>query len=112
VLTISSRQVGIAIVVAVTGKVDLSTGPALRAALAEAVDRPGHGPVVVDLSAVTFLGSTGIAVLVDADWQARQRDRDLRLVIGPGNTAVIHPLAAAGIHGLLHTFDDVDSATR
>jgi anti-sigma B factor antagonist len=112
VLTISSTRAGIAIVVAVAGDVDLSTGPALRTALAKAVDEPGHGPVVVDLSAVTFLGSTGIAVLVDADWQARQHDRDLRLVINPSNTAVTHPLAAAGIRGLLHTFDDVDSAIR
>jgi anti-sigma B factor antagonist len=112
VLTISATRVGTAMVVAVTGEVDVWTGPRLRAALAQALDEPGHEAVVVDLSAVTFLGSTGVAVLVDADWQARQRDRPLRVVVDRSSPAVVHPLESTGIDRMVATYDDLDAALR
>jgi hypothetical protein len=66
-LTISQSRYGTTTVVAVAGEVDLATCSRLHASLDAAVDEPGRGPVVVDLTAVTFIGSTGMAVLVDAD---------------------------------------------
>jgi anti-sigma B factor antagonist len=109
-LTIEPARVGSAVVVAVKGEVDIATGPRLRAALSDALDEPGSGPVIVDLSEVTFLGSTGVAVLVDADWQANQRKRDLRVVVDRDRPAVVRPLESTGIDRLLSTYGDLQSA--
>jgi anti-sigma B factor antagonist len=109
-LTVEPARVGSSVVVAVKGEIDIATGPRLRAALAEALDEPGDGPVVVDLSKVTFLGSTGVAVLVDADWQANQRKRDLRVVVDRERPAVVRPLESTGIDRLLSTYGDLQSA--
>ncbi len=63
--------------VTVTGEIDMETAPALREALATAAAAPG--PLVVDLSAVTFLDSAGVAALFDhvAD--------DLEVIVRPGS---------------------------
>jgi anti-anti-sigma factor len=50
------------LMVAVAGEVDLLTAPQISECLAELMDRD----VTVDLSAVTFLDSSGIAALIQA----------------------------------------------
>jgi anti-sigma B factor antagonist len=50
-------------VLAVSGEVDVHTGPALRDRIADALDS-GRPRLVVDLSGVDFLDSTGLGVLV------------------------------------------------
>jgi anti-sigma B factor antagonist len=66
-------------VVSVTGEVDLSTSAPLREALDQAV---AEGPnVVVDLSGVTFLDSTGLGDLVRARESALSRGGELHLVL-------------------------------
>ena len=51
---------GSATTLAVHGEVDLVTAPRLQAAISEALMR---GPVVVDVSQVTFMDSSGVRVL-------------------------------------------------
>ena len=51
-------------VVSARGEVDLETAPALREVLELALEHQ-TGPVVVDLSEVAFMDSTGVHVLVD-----------------------------------------------
>jgi anti-sigma B factor antagonist len=109
-LAISQSRYGTTTVVAVAGEVDLASCSRLRASLAAALGEPGRGPVVVDLTAVTFIGSTGIAVLVDADGHARKRDRSLRLVVDRGRAAVMRPLQATRVDEVLATYDDLDAA--
>jgi anti-sigma B factor antagonist len=66
-------------VVSVAGEVDLSTSPPLRDALERAVSL---GPnVVVDLSEVTFLDSTGLGDLVRARESALSKGGQLHLVL-------------------------------
>jgi anti-sigma B factor antagonist len=50
-------------VVIAAGEIDLATSPALRESLLVAAERSSK--VIVDLSAVTFLDSTGLGVLMD-----------------------------------------------
>lgn len=53
------------VVVGVSGDVDMLTAGRLRESLAEAVRTAGAGPVIVDLSQVPFLDSSGIRALLD-----------------------------------------------
>jgi len=102
---------GAAIVLTSAGEVDLETGPRLRAALARLLERPEAVPIVVDLSDVTFLGSTGIAVLVDAHWQADQLNIPLGIVVARDG-AVHRTLRTAGVDHHLNLHHDVGSALR
>lgn len=92
-------------VLVVEGEIDVATGTKLRAALAASLAQPHLDVVTADLSAVTFMSSTGIAVLVDANAEAEQAGKTLRLITG-GNRAVLSPLRATGVDAMLNL--DVD----
>jgi anti-anti-sigma factor len=111
-ITIGIKQVGEVRVVAVSGEVDVASGPRLRAELADVIDDGETRPLVVDLSAVTLLSSTGLAVLVDAHWQARRRGRSIVLVTGKDTRAVSLALYTAGIAGLFTTCTELSEAVR
>lgn len=66
-------------VVSVKGEVDVSTAPELNDRLERV--RPAHGTIVVDMTDVTFVDSTGLGVLVTALHGRRDQGGDLRLVI-------------------------------
>jgi len=66
-------------VITVTGEVDAHTAPVVRDAV-EAVIAP-QAQVVVDLSGVTFLDSTGLGVFVTALKHLRETDGSLDLVV-------------------------------
>ena len=55
----------------VAGEIDMQVAPRLTEAIGDLL-RDGHDRVVVDLSAVTFLDSSGLASLVDGYHQAEQ----------------------------------------
>ena len=67
-------------VVNVTGEVDVATAPKLRESLDAAIGR-GTPLLVVDLSAVTFIDSTGLGVLIGASRQVDDAGASLRLVV-------------------------------
>ena len=67
------------LVVAVSGEVDLYTAPALHEAIRDCVEE-GFGPLVIDLTEVGFMDSTGLGVLVDGLNRCRERDRELLVV--------------------------------
>lgn len=88
--------------VVVSGDHDLSSAPELRAALAGALECPD---VVVDLAATTFVDSSILHVLIDADTELRRRNGDdgdaaRGLVIRFGDAvAVRHVFEVAGLLG-------------
>lgn len=61
----------------VWGELDSATAPILEASISPAVD--DHRFVVVDLAAVSFIDSTGIATLIGATKRARAREGDVYL---------------------------------
>ena len=69
--------------VSLTGEVDLSNVDELAAGLYAAVDNSCHG-LVLDLSGVTYLDSTGLRLLYRLMRQLEERQQQLRVVIGPG----------------------------
>jgi anti-sigma B factor antagonist len=60
-----------AVVVALTGDVDLQTSPTVRQQLLENLET--HVRVVVDLSAVNYIDSSGVASLVEAFQVSRKK---------------------------------------
>lgn len=65
----------------VQGEVDLVTAPELQAALESAL--PERARVVIDLRGVTFLDSTGLALLLRYDRKAALGGRRVVVVKGP-----------------------------
>jgi anti-anti-sigma factor len=87
-----AREVGLRIdvserdgatIVAFHGELDLDEAPLAREALDDALGRGGDA-VTVDLRDVTFLGSTGVRILIDAQAAAQARGCRLRVVQGEG----------------------------
>jgi len=62
-----------------SGHIDLETAPTLRARLAKAA-ATGAQQIVVDLGDVTFMDSTGLAVLIEAQRCFQSTRRTLRIV--------------------------------
>jgi anti-anti-sigma factor len=97
-------------VVRVAGEVDMATAPQLREHIEEMPE--GTGTLIVDLTDVTFLDSTGLSVLVAA-WKQLASDGataggDLRLVVvGP---AIQKVLEITGLSGVFSIFSTVAEA--
>lgn len=72
------REEGGAVVVAFAGEIDLEHSPKAREVLLECVGRAC--PVLVDLSGVDYIDSSGVASLVEALQQAKGRGGSLALV--------------------------------
>ncbi|MSO85570.1 MAG: anti-sigma factor antagonist [Rhodospirillales bacterium] len=62
-----------ALVIALEGDVDLKTSPDARKILLDAVGR--NLPIVVDLSGVQYIDSSGVASLIEAFQKARKTGR-------------------------------------
>ncbi len=101
-LQISTSADGCA--VTVIGEVDSSTAPGLRDCLVEVLQRPGHAPVEVDLSRVTFLDSAGLSALAVAHRSAVAAGRVLRVRCGTAR-AVVRPLQITGLWDLFTVVD-------
>jgi len=83
-----------AVTVSAAGDVDGYTAPLLRAVLDGHLAR-GCPALVVDLSGVEFLGSAGLATLVQAQKSATDRGIDLRLIAT--TRAVLRVLEVTGL---------------
>ncbi|MCS7477415.1 STAS domain-containing protein [Umezawaea endophytica] len=94
-----------AVVVAVVGDVDMNTVPELEDRLV-AVGRP-EVPLVLDLTGVTFLDSTGLSALVRCH-QRGLGGGGFRLVVA--SRAVARPLSLTALDGLLDIYPTVDAA--
>lgn len=78
----------------VVGEIDLATAGLLRRRVLEQLEQ-GPALLTLDLSAVGFLGSSGLAVLVEVRTEAQRRDVGLRLITN--SRAVLRALTATGL---------------
>jgi anti-sigma B factor antagonist len=104
--TVVSRPQPGTVLLEVDGEVDTLTAVRLEAAL----DAAGAGDtaVVVDLSGVTFLASSGLAVLIGG--ARRMRVSGGRLYLVAASRAVTRPLEVTGADALFDVHGDVASA--
>jgi anti-sigma B factor antagonist len=89
------------------GEVDVVTAPQLGRCLLGLAEGGGTS-VVVDLSEVTFMDSTGIGVLLDALRQLTRRRGSLALVCP--TERVLRPFQVTGLVGLLPIFGSREEA--
>lgn len=107
-LSMSTRAVGDHMVLEVGGEVDVYTAPRLREQLVELVEH-GTRRVVVDLTHVEFLDSTGLGVLVGALKRLRAVNGTLGLVCAHERLLKIFRITALDRVFALH--DTVEAAT-
>ena len=104
-LSTSTGEDGV-VTVTVVGEVDTFTAPVLRSTLDSQLEQQPR-ELVIDLSGVQFLGSAGLAVLVETQKSSRSRDVGLRLIAS--TRAVTRPLE---VTGLIDLFTIADSTAR
>jgi anti-anti-sigma factor len=110
-ITVRAAQVNGAVVLNVTGEVDMLSAPELRTAFNQAlVDSVGK-LLVIDLSGVLFLGSQGLALLVETAKAAHAQQTRLRIVVG-NSRAVRRSIQVSGLHEVLVLRDALDDALR
>jgi anti-sigma B factor antagonist len=86
-------------VLALAGEIDAPDGDAIRPLLLDVLLGTEHRTVTLDLSAVTFLGSRGLALIVTAERVAERRGLRLRGIAGIGNLRVLRPMRLTGVGG-------------
>lgn len=107
-ITVSRPRPG-TVVLDVRGEVDTLTAPQFEAALT-GLDGGDRSTIVVDLTGVTFLASSGLAVLIQS---AHRRDGEAdRLRLVAPSRAVRRPLEITGSDQLFDLYNDLDTATR
>ncbi|WP_246023455.1 STAS domain-containing protein [Nocardia yunnanensis] len=102
-LTVSRDSAGDVTVVSAAGEIDILSAAALREALDEVT--ADHDLPVIDLSAVEFMGSVGLSVLLElAD---RVRPQRVRVVV---SKHVRRPIEVTGLDKLLVLYDSLPEA--
>ncbi len=92
---------------ALSGTLDIATSPSLRAALIEAADRGEH-EIVVDLSQLEFLDSTGLGALIGAHKRAAEHGGSIRLVALEGQ--ILRLLRITGLLDVFSVYPTVEAA--
>lgn len=82
ILELDTTEEGGAVHIRLRGELDLSTVDKVEDELRR-VEEKDPGVVVLDLSGLTFLDSTGLRMIVTADQRADRANRRLAIVRGP-----------------------------
>jgi anti-sigma B factor antagonist len=106
-IDLKSENHGEALVFRLRGSLDLATSPTLRAALGEAAEK-GTKSIVVDLTQLEFLDSTGLGALIGAHRRAAERGGSVRLIVHDGPIARL--LNITGLIRVLAVYHTLDGA--
>jgi anti-sigma B factor antagonist len=93
-------------VVSVSGEIDMLSAPALRTYVT--TNLGDSGTFLLDLSGVSFLGSAGLAVLVEAAQESRARAVTFGVVAA--DRAVTRPIVATGLGEVFDVHASLDEA--
>lgn len=108
-VTVTTNESGAVPVVHVRGDVDVTAAPMLRDAI-DALIGTGHQRLVLDLTEVTFIDSTGLGVVVG-------RLKGLRrsggvLTVAASHERVLRVLSITGLDTVIEVAPDVERAVR
>ena len=92
----------------VVGEVDMATTPQLRDELLGLVDE-GHRHLVLDVSGVPFLDSTGLGVLMEL--HRRLRDNDGAVALVGARPALVRLLTITNLSRALPVYRSVEDAS-
>jgi anti-sigma B factor antagonist len=104
---IHTEHDGDAMVYRLRGSLDLATAPSLRAALIEAANAGMHD-IVVDLTNVEFLDSTGLGALIGGHRRALEHGGRVRLIVHDG--AIQRLLTITGLMSIFAVYGTLDAA--
>ncbi|MGD1065383.1 MAG: STAS domain-containing protein [Vulcanimicrobiaceae bacterium] len=91
------------------GSLDIATSPSVRAALNDASERGDHR-LIVDLTRVDFLDSTGLGALIGAQRRAREFHGEVRLVAKEGQ--ILRLLRITGLLKVFAVYGTLDDAVK
>jgi anti-sigma B factor antagonist len=100
------------IVITVRGEIDYFTADQLRRCLKHCVATIDSRVLVLDLTAVTYLGSVGLAILLETTDDLTQRSsapHSFRVIVDE-NKPVIRPIQIGGVQSMIRLHHDVDDA--
>jgi anti-sigma B factor antagonist len=100
-----SRATDDVVILQVAGEIDLLTANLLGERVREQQLLPSNRVLILDLSAVSFMGSSGLAEIV-----AAAQDDSAALVLVATSRAVLRPLEATGLLPMLTIYETVDDA--
>ena len=92
-----------------TGELDVSTTARLRAVLNQQLVDEGRVHLVVDLTGLTFMDSSGLGTLVRAQRQARGLRGSVAIVCDEG--PVLRVMTLTGLTHVLRVHDTLEAAT-
>jgi anti-sigma B factor antagonist len=108
-IDLKTEEGGDTLVFGLRGSLDLATAPTVRAALTDATDQGRH-EIIVDLTQLEFLDSTGLGVLIGAHRRVVEKNGSLRLVVHEGPIARL--LNITGLIAVLAVYRSLDDARR
>jgi anti-sigma B factor antagonist len=94
-------------VLALRGDIDLASAPMVRAQIGQLTSRP-PAFVVLDVTGLEFIDSTGLGVFVGALRRVRDHDGDLR--IAGAKPSIERVFAVTGLDRVFRLFPSVDEA--
>ncbi|HET6274917.1 MAG TPA: STAS domain-containing protein [Candidatus Cybelea sp.] len=105
-IDVKSEDGGGRLVFNLRGSLDLATAPTVRAALTEATEKGSHD-LIVDLSQLEFLDSTGLGVLIGAHRRTAERGGSFRLVVGEGSILrLLNITGLIAVFAVYHTMEE------
>lgn len=110
-IDIKTENHGETLIFRLRGSLDLATSPTVRAALVEAASEGKH-EIVVDLTKLEFLDSTGLGALIGAHRRAMERGGGVRLAVGDGPIArLLNITGLIRVFQVYHTTEDAVNDT-
>ncbi|MDQ2866429.1 MAG: STAS domain-containing protein [Candidatus Eremiobacteraeota bacterium] len=105
-IDITTENLGETLVFRLRGSLDIATSPTVRAALVEAASEGNH-EIIVDLTKLAFLDSTGLGALIGAHRRALERGGNVRLAVGDGSIArLLNITGLIRVFPVYRTFED------
>lgn len=91
----------------ISGDIDVLAAPAFALALAHLTDGGSRSRIIVDMTAVDFVGTSGLSILSEFAESARRQH--IAWVLA-GNRAVLRPVEAIGLDAMIPTCRTVRDA--